>query len=60
MVRCPVCTKIQVVYVEGPTRTSCHYCGGRWMQSGDEQNGVVGHASPGPAVQLQQTTKDTS
>ena len=42
MVRCAVCTKVQLAYVEGLTRTSCYYCGARWFQSGDEQGGIIG------------------
>jgi hypothetical protein len=49
VVSCPVCTKVQLVYVQGPTRTSCYYCGARWVQSGDEQNGIIGLWSP-PSV----------
>ena len=25
--------------------TSCYYCGARWMQSGDEQAGMIGWSS---------------
>jgi len=64
VVRCPVCTKIQLVYVQGPTRTSCYYCGARWVQSGDEQNGIIGLGSP-PSVlrsmrQAQPTAEETT
>ena len=41
MVRCPVCMKNQLAYVQGPTGTSCYYCGARWIQQGAEQAGVV-------------------
>ncbi len=51
MVRCPVCTKIQMVYVQTPTRTACYYCGARWAQSGDEQDGIIGLAAPPSALQ---------
>jgi hypothetical protein len=27
VVRCAVCTKVELAYVEGLTRTSCYYCG---------------------------------
>jgi hypothetical protein len=50
VVRCPVCTKIQVVFVQSPTRTSCYYCGARWMQSGDAQEGIIGLRSPESAL----------
>ena len=50
MVRCPVCTKVQLVYVQGPTRTSCYYCGARWFQQGAEQEGIVGLGSPPSAM----------
>jgi hypothetical protein len=50
MVRCPVCTKIQVVFVQSPNRTSCYYCGARWMQTGDEQDSIIGLRSPESAL----------
>jgi hypothetical protein len=50
VVRCPVCTKIQVVFVQGPTRTSCYYCGARWVQSADQQDGIIGLAAPQSAL----------
>jgi hypothetical protein len=50
VVRCPVCTKIQLVYMQVPTRTSCYYCGARWFQSGDEQDGIIGLAAPPSAL----------
>jgi hypothetical protein len=50
VVRCPVCTKIQVVFVQAPTRTSCYYCGARWVQSGDDQDGIIGRGSPESAL----------
>jgi hypothetical protein len=64
VVRCPVCTKVQLVYVQGPTRTSCYYCGARWVQSGDEQDGIIGLGSPESALrsmrQAQPTTEETT
>ena len=64
MVRCPVCTKVQLVYVQGPTRTSCYYCGARWVQSGDEQDGIIGLGWPESALrsmrQAQPTTEETT
>jgi hypothetical protein len=61
VIRCPVCTKIQVVYVQSPTRTSCYYCGARWIQSGDEQDGIIGLGAPQSALRsmgkLQSTTE---
>ncbi len=64
MVRCPACTKIQVVYVQGPTRTSCYYCGARWIQSGDEQDGLIGLGAPQSALRsmgkLQPTPEGTT
>ena len=64
MVRCPVCIKVQLVYVRGPTRTSCYYCGARWVQSGDEQDGIIGLGSPESALrsmrQAQPTTEETT
>jgi hypothetical protein len=62
VVRCPVCTKIQLVYVQSPTRTSCYYCGARWIQSGEEQDGIIESGSPRTAMQslqLHPTTKET-
>jgi hypothetical protein len=50
VVRCPVCTKIQVVYVQGPPRTCCYYCGARWIQLGTEQQGIIGRGSPESAL----------
>jgi Zn-finger nucleic acid-binding protein len=50
VIRCPVCTKVQVVYVQGPERTSCYYCGARWIQRGAEQDGVIGRGSPESAL----------
>lgn len=41
MVKCPVCSETQLAYVQGPTRTSCFYCGTAWVQSGDEQDGII-------------------
>jgi hypothetical protein len=60
VVRCPVCTKIQVVYVHGPTRTSCYYCGARWVQSGDEQDGVIGLAAPASAMRSMGMSRSTT
>jgi len=64
VVKCPNCTKIQLVYVQGPTRTSCYYCGARWVQSGDEQDGIIGLGSPQSGVrsmrQTQPTTEETT
>lgn len=63
MVRCPVCTKVQLVYVQGPTRSSCYYCGARWIQQGDEQEGITGLGSPPSALrsmrQLHSATEET-
>jgi hypothetical protein len=63
MIRCPVCTKIQMVYVQGPSRTSCYYCGVRWVQSGDEQDGIIGLGAPQSALRsmrkLHSTTEGT-
>jgi hypothetical protein len=53
MVRCPVCTKVQLAYVRGPSRTACFYCGARWTQSGDEQEGITGLSSPQSASRAQ-------
>jgi hypothetical protein len=60
VVRCPVCTKIQVVYVQGPTRTSCYYCGARWVQSGDEQDGIIGLGSPESALRSMRQAQPTT
>jgi hypothetical protein len=46
MVKCPVCMKQQVVYVQAPARTICYYCGARWLQYGAEQEGVMRLVSP--------------
>ena len=51
MVKCPVCTKVQLAYVQGPTRASCYYCGARWIQSGDEQDGIIGLGAPPSVLQ---------
>jgi len=63
VVRCPVCTKTQMVYVEGPNPTSCYYCGSRWVQSGDEQGGIIALAASPAALRsmrkLQSTTEGT-
>jgi len=59
VVRCPICSETQLVYVQGPDPTSCYYCGATWVQSGDEQDGVMGPGSGHPASrsgQLHQTT----
>lgn len=48
MVRCPVCTKVQLVHVVGPARTSCYYCGARWVQGEDEQFDVIAPDAPPP------------
>ncbi|MGZ4115345.1 MAG: hypothetical protein ACXVQT_09750 [Actinomycetota bacterium] len=50
MVRCPVCNKIQVVYIQGPTRTTCYYCGARWIQRGAEQTAVIARDAPESAL----------
>ena len=50
MVRCPVCTEVQVAYVEGPTRTSCYYCGARWIQQGVEQEAIIAQDAPESAL----------
>ena len=42
MVRCPVCTEMQLAYFKGPKRTSCYYCGTRWIQQGAEQVSIIG------------------
>jgi hypothetical protein len=63
VVRCPVCTKVQLVYVQGSSGTSCYYCGARWFQSGDEQDGIVGLTAPPSALrsmgQSHATPKET-
>jgi hypothetical protein len=61
VVRCPVCTKVQLVYVQGPSRTTCFYCGARWFQSGDEQDGIIGPMGPrsaSPSVDTVGSTTD--
>ena len=61
MVRCPDCVEIQLVYVQSPTRTSCYYCGARWFQSGDEQDGIVGRMaaqSALPSIGMLRSTTD--
>jgi hypothetical protein len=50
VVKCPVCAKVQVVYVHSPIRTSCYYCGARWFQLGAEQEGIIGRRSPESAL----------
>jgi len=60
VVRCPVCTKIQVVYVEAPTRTSCYYCGARWIQQGAEQEGIIGLGSPPSALRSMRQVQPTA
>lgn len=45
MVRCPACTRIQLVYVQGLARTSCYCCRARSVQSGEVQNGIIGRES---------------
>jgi hypothetical protein len=62
MVRCPVCTKIQMVYAQSPARTSCYYCGARWVQSGDQQDGIIGLGAPHSALRamtFHRTTEET-
>jgi methylaspartate ammonia-lyase len=63
VVRCPVCTKVQLVYVQGPTRTSCYYCGARWIQRGADQDGIIGLGSPQSALRsmgrFHPTTEET-
>lgn len=64
MVKCPNCTKTQLVFVQGPARTSCYYCGARWVQSGVEQDDIIGLGSPESALrsmrQAQPTTEDST
>jgi hypothetical protein len=60
VVKCPNCTKVQLVYVQGPTRTSCYYCGARWIQSGDEQEGIIGLGSPRSAMRFVSQTQPTA
>jgi hypothetical protein len=50
MVRCPACSKVQVVYVQAPARTSCYYCDARWVQQGAEQEGVIATHAPESAL----------
>jgi hypothetical protein len=50
VVRCPVCTKVQVVYVQRPARTSCYYCGARWIQHGADQEAIVAREAPESAL----------
>jgi hypothetical protein len=59
VVRCPVCSKTQLVYVQSPTRTSCYYCGARWIQSGAEQEAIIGVGSPQSAMQFQPRSEET-
>lgn len=60
MVRCPICTKIQVVYVKGPTRTTCYYCGTRWVQEGADQLSIIGLGSPPSALRSMRLARPTS
>ncbi len=64
MVRCPVCTKNQLVYVESPSLTSCYYCGARWRQSGADQDGIIGLGAPQSALRsmgpFHPTTEETT
>ena len=60
MVRCPVCTKVQLVYVRSPARTTCYYCAARWLQSGDEQDGIIGRTGPGSASPSIGTLRSTT
>ena len=46
MVQCPSCEKVQLVYIQGPESTSCHYCDARWVQSGEEQHSIIEPGSP--------------
>jgi hypothetical protein len=50
VVRCPVCTKVQVVYVQGPKKTSCYYCGARWIQHGADQDAIIARHAPESAL----------
>jgi hypothetical protein len=50
VVKCPVCMKVQVVYARAPARTSCYYCGARWIQDGADQDGVTGRGAPDSAL----------
>jgi hypothetical protein len=61
VVRCPICEKNQLAYFQSPRTTSCYYCGARWIQSGEEQAGIIARGSPGVAVpmQLQATAKES-
>jgi hypothetical protein len=38
------------VYIQGPTRTSCYYCGARWIQQGSEQDRVIARHAPESAL----------
>ena len=40
MVTCPICTKTQLVYVRGPSGTSCYYCGAHWVQRSSEPGDI--------------------
>ncbi len=64
MVRCPVCAKTQLVYVRGPARTSCYYCGAGWIQHGTDQADVIGRGAPRTALrsmrQFHPPTEETS
>ena len=50
MVTCPVCSKVQVVYVRAPARTSCYYCDARWVQQGSEQERIIATHAPESAL----------
>ena len=50
MVRCPVCTKIQVAYIQGPTHRSCYDCGARWIQHGARQERIMARHAPESAT----------
>src|SRR5438132_10376989 len=49
VVRCPVCAKVLQVYVLAPKRTSCYFCGARWVQRGEEQTAILGSKGRHPA-----------
>jgi hypothetical protein len=49
VVRCPVCAMVLQIYVLAPKRTSCYYCGARWVQDGEEQTAILQSKGRHPA-----------
>jgi ribosomal protein S27E len=48
MTTCPTCDAIQVVFREGPSPTSCYYCGTSWVEQDGVQSDIRAPEPPWP------------